>query len=273
MDSDRAAVAGTALMVAAIRARESTRPDRLFTDPFAATLAGETGRQMLEAAVARSGDRTTMQIVVRTRFWDEALLQAGETCGQVVLVAAGMDARAYRLGWPSGTVVFELGQPAVIAAKGELLAHDRPQCRRVPIGTDLADDWPAALHQAGFDPATPAVWLMEGLLQYLDGEAVARIFDRITELSAPSSVLCYDVVGASLLAAPFMTELLNSMAANGAPWLFGTDDPGALAQQRGWSATVTDVAEPGNRWNRWDRPPAPADVPDSPRGYFVVATR
>jgi O-methyltransferase involved in polyketide biosynthesis len=99
----REAVAGTGLLVAAIRARESTRDDRLFTDPFADKLAGAAGHRILDAALATSGERTTLQIVVRTRFWDDALFDAARSCRQIVLVAAGMDARAYRLDWPAGT--------------------------------------------------------------------------------------------------------------------------------------------------------------------------
>ncbi len=266
-------MADTGLLVAAIRARESIRADRLFTDPFADKLAGEAGHRILDAALATSGDRSTMQIVVRTRFWDDALLDASSSCRQVVLVAAGMDARAYRLSWPADTTVFELDQPAVIAAKNSLLAEDNPRCTRVPIGVDLADDWPSALTAAGFEPAAPAVWLTEGLLQYLDEDAVLRLFERIHVLSARGSVLCYDVVGKSLLEAPFMAELLKSMAENGAPWLFGTDDPAELVRDRGWSVEVTDIAEPGNRWNRWYAPVTPADVTDAPRGYFAIATK
>ncbi len=128
------AVAGTGLLVAAIRARESTRDDPLFTDPFADKLAGEAGHRILDAALATSGERTTMQIVVRTRFWDDGLLDAAASCRQIVLLAAGMDARAYRLTWPPGTTVFELDQPSVIAAKNALLADDSPTCSRVAIG-------------------------------------------------------------------------------------------------------------------------------------------
>ncbi|WP_445168466.1 SAM-dependent methyltransferase [Mycolicibacterium sp. Dal123E01] len=272
MESRRDAVADTGLLVAAIRARESTRADRLFTDPFADKLAGEAGQRILDAALATSGERTTMQIVVRTRFWDDALLQAVSTRQQVVLVAAGMDARAYRLDWPADTEVFELDQPSVIAAKNALLVDDTPQCTRVPIGVDLADDWPAALTAAGFDATVPSVWLTEGLLQYLDEDAVHRLFERIDALSAFASVLCYDVVGKSLLEAPFMADLLKSMADNGAPWLFGTDDPAELVRDHGWAAKVTDIAEPGNRWNRWYAPVTPNGT-DAPRGYFAVATK
>jgi len=273
MDRTREAVAGTGLLVAAIRATESTRDDRLFTDPYADRLAGETGRALLAAAIAETGERSMAQIVVRTRFLDDALLRAVRTAHQVVIVAAGMDARAYRLAWPDGAVVYELDQPAVIAAKNDVLADDDPRCRRVAVGVDLADDWPTALTESGFDPNAPTVWLIEGLLQYLDEAAVRTLFDRVHRLSAPGSALLYDVVGKTLLESPMMAPLVKAMAEHGSPWLFGTDKPGDLAERHGWSATVTDIAKPANEWGRWFAPAVPADVPDVPRGYFVEATR
>jgi methyltransferase (TIGR00027 family) len=271
-DRSRDAVAGTGLLVAAIRAKESARDDRLFTDPYADKLAGDTGRALLAAAIADAGERSTIQIVVRTRFWDDALLRAVAGSRQVVILAAGMDARAYRLAWPDGTTVYELDQAAVIAAKADILADDEPRCRRVAIGIDLADDWPAALTASGFDPSEPAVWLIEGLLQYLDEADVRTLFDKVNALSAPNSTVLYDIVGKTLLASPAMAPLLTKMAEQGSPWLFGTDDPGELAERHGWTAVVTDVAEPGNEYNRWFAPPAPAAATDVPRGYFVEAT-
>ena len=273
MDTTREAVAGTGLLVAAIRAMESAREDRLFTDPYADKLAGDTGRALLAAAIAETGERSTVQIVVRTRFFDDALLRAVRTTKQVAILAAGMDARAYRLAWPDGVTVFELDQPAVIAAKADLLADDEPRCRRVAIGVDLSDDWPTALTAAGFDTRAPTAWLIEGLLQYLDEGSVRTLFDRVNGLSAPNSALLYDVVGKTLLESPMMAPLVKAMAERGSPWLFGSDEPGELAERHGWSATVTDIAKPGNDWNRWLVPATPMDVPGVPRGYFVEATR
>ncbi|WP_395311603.1 SAM-dependent methyltransferase [Mycobacterium sp. AMU20-3851] len=266
-------VARTALLVAAIRARESTRPDRLFEDPYADVLAGQIGRDFLEAALATSGEQSTVQIVVRTRFWDEALLRATRSVRQVVVIAAEMDARAFRLDWPAGTTVFELDQPEVISAKADLLADAAPRCRRVTLGVDLAADWSDALPAAGFDAHAPAVWLMEGLLQYLHETQVRALFKRIDALSAPGSVLLYEVIGTALLESPFMVPVLESMAAQGSPWLFGTDDPGELAGRHGWTASVTDIAEPGNAWRRWFTPAVPLDVPNVPRGYFIEAVK
>lgn len=267
------AVANTGLLVAAIRANESRRPDRLFDDPFAARLAGDAGQQLLADAIAEAGEQSMLQIVVRTRFLDEALLRVVPPIRQVVIPAAGMDARAYRLPWPAGTTVYELDQPAVLTAKAEAMAGERPSCARVPIGVDLTTDWQDTLRTNGFDPGQPAVWLIEGLLQYLDGDAVRTLFARIDALSAPGSVLLYDIVGKTLLDAQLLAAVRRSMARNGAPWLFGTDQPGELAQAHGWSATVTDVAVPGNAWHRWFAPAVPMDVPDVPRGYFVEATK
>ncbi len=267
------AVADTGVLVAAIRAEETRRPDRLFDDPFAERLAGESGQRMLAEAIATGGDKSTLQIVVRTRFWDEALLNAVPPVRQVVIVAAGLDARAYRLPWPDGTTVFELDQPAVIAAKAAALAGAQPRCLRVAIGVDLTTDWTDTLRANGFDPDSPAAWLMEGLLQYLDEGAVHTLFERVDALSAPGSVLLYDIVGKTLLDSVMLAPVLEQMSRNGAPWLFGTDAPEQLCERLGWSAVVTDVAAPGNEWNRWFAPAVPLDVPGVPRGYFVSATK
>ena len=136
MDKSREAVASTGLLVAAIRAKETSSDNPLFTDPFAAKLAGEFGRELLAKYLAESGEQSTAQIVIRTRFWDEALLRATGVAKQVVLLAAGMDARAYRLSWADGITTFEVDQPAVIAAKADHLtaiSHAAIGCRSVSI--------------------------------------------------------------------------------------------------------------------------------------------
>ena len=270
MDNTTHAVAATGLLVAAMRAEESARDDALFHDPFAERLAGEDGRRLLTEATAETG-QPSAPIVVRTRLYDEALVRVAAS--QAVILAAGMDARSYRLRWPKGTTVFEVDQPHVMAIKDERLAGEKPRCRRVAVGVDLADDWPKALEVQWFNPEVPTIWLIEGLLQYLEASAVDQLFARVDALSAPGSVLLYDVVGTALLNAPFSEAILAYMEKLGAPWVFSSDTPAALVEKHGWSATVIDMAVPGNRWKRWAHPPIPADVPNAPRGYFVEAVK
>ncbi len=188
-------VAVTALLVAAMRAEESQRSDRLFDDPFAHALAGDAGYAALRTYRDAVGPSIPI-IEVRTRWFDEALARAAAGgIAQVVILAAGLDARAYRLAWPAGTRVFEVDQPSILAHKAAVLGTGAPTSARVAIAANLETDWPAALRGAGFDPAERTVWLIEGLLQYLDASSVETLFARLDELSAPRSILLYDVVG------------------------------------------------------------------------------
>ncbi|WP_437821307.1 SAM-dependent methyltransferase [Sorangium sp. So ce1078] len=263
-------VAVTALLVAAMRAEESKRSDRLFNDPFAHALAGDAGYAALRTYRDAVGPSLPI-IEVRTRWFDEALARAASAgIAQVVLLAAGMDARAYRLAWPAGTRVFEVDQPEVIAYKAGVLGARAPASERVAIAADLAADWPAALRAARFDPAARTVWLVEGLLQFLDARSVETLMARIDRLSAPRSTLLYDVVGRSLLESPALAPALRMMTELGAPWVYGTDDPAGLVAAHGWEAAVVDPGEVGRRWDRWPIPPAPAGAP---RGHLVEATK
>jgi methyltransferase (TIGR00027 family) len=127
---------------------------------------------------------------VRTHFFD-AYFAAAAAVGirQVVILAAGLDSRGYRLDWPAGTTVYEIDQPRVLSYKSATLtAHGvAPSADRREVPMDLRQDWPAALRAAGFDPAAPTAWLAEGLLMYLPAEAQDRLFEQITVLSAPGS--------------------------------------------------------------------------------------
>src|SRR6185312_7496555 len=175
-------VGATALGVAAARAVETARDDALIRDEFAYLLvsaAGPEWAQMASSDPAWIGDDEEFRQLhdmsrdyqaVRTHYFDEyfhAAMRAG--IRQVVILAAGLDSRAYRLNWPAGTTVFEIDQPKVLEYKTSTLdAHGaQPRARRVPVAVDLRDDWPAALIAAGFDPSQPTAWLAEGLLPYL----------------------------------------------------------------------------------------------------------
>lgn len=190
----------TSLIMAQARTAESARPDRLFDDPFATAFVAEAGL----AFPAASGQIANLlrlrgpYVALRTRFFDDYLQEAaGAGCRQIVLLAAGLDARAFRLPWPEGTALYELDLPEVLAFKERALARwgARPACLRFPVPVDLADDWPAALVQAGFTAGEPAAWLAEGLLMYLAEEQRDLLLDRIGNLSAPGSRLAFDQRG------------------------------------------------------------------------------
>ncbi len=263
-------VAKTALLVAAMRAEESIRQDRLFEDPFAARLAGEDGRQVL--ATYRTAVGAAVPIIeVRTRFFDERLALAAKSgIRQIVIVAAGMDARAYRLPWPAGVSVFELDQPDVLAYKNTILADAEPTSDRIVVPVDFAHDWTPALRAAGHDPSRPTAWLVEGLLAYLEEATVRALFQRVDRLSAPQSVVLYDVVSGGAPAAPQLANALTMMRDLGAPWVFGTDDPASLLSNA-WRVTPFDPGDIGRSWGRWPFPPAPPNAPARPVGYLVEA--
>ncbi|TVT52779.1 class I SAM-dependent methyltransferase [Amycolatopsis rhizosphaerae] len=190
-------VGATATAAAAARAI-ATRADRpLIDDPFAEPLVRAVGVDLLTRLATGEvpPDGLVEQIwidlaKVRTKFYDEFFLDATNAgITQVVILASGLDSRAYRLHWPAGTVVYEVDQPQVVEFKTRTLAGlgAAPTADRRVAAVDLRDDWPAALRAAGFDPARPTAWSAEGLLGYLPPDAQDRLLDTITELSAPGS--------------------------------------------------------------------------------------
>jgi methyltransferase (TIGR00027 family) len=258
------AVSRTAVGVAALRAYESKRPDRLFEDPFAAAFF-EAGRSVLPdvgsgGMQAGLGALMYPQIVIRTRFFDDYLLDAGRA--QVVLLAAGLDTRAFRLAWPSGTRLFEVDLPEVLAFKDDVLAAQgaSPSCERVVVAADLREDWAAALREAGFDPATPTAWLVEGLLIYLSYEEAGRLLTTVGELSAPGSRVAFEHgTGApdSLVArvrAAEDGEHVTGLWRGG----LGTTAPEWLAA-RGWAPSTVTRAEAADGYGRPSDDNATAD--------------
>jgi methyltransferase (TIGR00027 family) len=270
-------VAKTGLWVAAWRARESERETPLFVDPFARDLAGEEGFATLRAAEeARGAAAPTIEI--RTYFLDERIRARVKDGGlvQVALVAAGMDSRAWRLRWPEGLRLFELDQAHVLAYKAEKLAARaaEPRCARHAVAVDLRDDWPAALLAAGFDAAKPTLWLVEGLLMYLNEGAVETLFARLDALSAPGSVALFDLIGRTLLESPWMTAPREFAASLGAPWAYGSDEPESLLGRHGWdTAACRDFSEIGVELGRWPFPVAPRHVKGVPHTFLVEAVK
>jgi len=196
----------TATMVAASRAMASKSERPLIDDPFAEPLVRAVGvdlfvrlvsGELTPADLHDDGDgssggmqRMTENMAVRTKFYDEFFLDATEAgIRQAVILASGLDSRAYRLPWPTATTVYEIDQPQVIEFKSRTLAEmgAQPTAYRRTVAIDLRDDWPAALRATGFDPDQPTAWSAEGLLGYLPPEAQDRLLDTVTALSAPGS--------------------------------------------------------------------------------------
>jgi methyltransferase (TIGR00027 family) len=204
-------VGATATMVAAARAMASTADDALINDPFAEPLVravgvdfftrlvtGELRPEDLDSDSESVGmQRMTDNMAVRTKFFDEFFLSATEGgIRQAVILASGLDSRAYRLAWPAGTTVYEIDQPDVIEFKTRTLAElgAEPTAERRTVAMDLRYDWPSALIEEGFDPNQPTAWSAEGLLGYLPPDAQDRLLDTITELSAPGSRVAVESV-------------------------------------------------------------------------------
>ena len=196
----------TALLVAGWRALHAVSPQPLVRDEYAKLFIAASQDPYLAGVLANPGtsvDETAFPRLygVQTRFFDDFFSSAGEAgIRQAVIVAAGLDSRAYRLEWPEGTTVFEVDLPKVLEFKGRVLDEQgaTPKARRREVGADLRTDWPAPLKAAGFDPEIPSAWSVEGILPYLTDDAQTELFTRISELCAPGSRVAVGALGTRL---------------------------------------------------------------------------
>jgi methyltransferase (TIGR00027 family) len=193
---------------------------------------------------------------VRTRFFDDVLTAAGRAgIRQVVIVASGLDSRAYRLAWPEETVVYEIDRPEVIEFKGSTLAKlgAYPATRLRTVGVDLRQGWRAALREARFDPDRPTAWIVEGLLiGYLPGDGQDRLLDGITELSAPASQIAADYTVQSGSIGSVMQSIGEQWRRHGFDVDVAFDslmyteernDVQGYLRLRGWDTTVSTVQD------------------------------
>ncbi|HEV7420217.1 MAG TPA: class I SAM-dependent methyltransferase [Mycobacterium sp.] len=293
-------VGSTAVMVAAARAGETDRDNPLIRDPYAKILVAGAGTGFWEllgadfvakvaevdAEASAIFEHMSNYQAVRTHFFDDYFAKATAAgIRQIVILASGLDSRAYRLDWPAGTVVYEIDQPKVLEYKSATLAEHgvgpSAQLRQVP--QDLRHDWPKALRDAGFDTSLPTAWLAEGLLMYLPADAQDRLFEQITELSAPDSSVSAETAGVTSTARrEEMRERFKHVAER-----FGMqsminiqelmyDDPARAdvtewLNGHGWTASGVHSVDEMRRLHRWALPAE--DVDRDGFATFVVAAR
>jgi methyltransferase (TIGR00027 family) len=293
-------VGSTAVMVAAARAKETAQPEPLIRDPYAKLLVAGAGAGVWEsmlddefiakvanedAEAAAVFEHMSNYQAVRTHFFDEFF--AGATVAgirQVVILASGLDSRAYRLDWSAGTTVYEIDQPKVLEYKSATLAQhgvqSTAQLRHVAI--DLRQDWPNALRQSGFDASVPTAWLAEGLLMYLPGDAQDRLFEQLTELSATGSRIAIETVGVQ---AEDRRELMRERfqqlrekfgmeeQVDVAELMYHDPDRADVAEwldSHGWAAAGVTSLEEMRRLDRWV---LPEDTDQRAFSTFVTAQR
>ncbi|CAN5506758.1 class I SAM-dependent methyltransferase [soil metagenome] len=260
-------VGATATAVAAGRALASQGPDALLDDPWADPLVRAVGHEhfikLIDGQILLDDDpvlnRRAMneQMAVRTRYFDDFFREStgaadGSGIRQAVILAAGLDTRAYRLNWPAGTKVFEVDQPEVIEFKTRTLRAlgATPSSDRRTVAVDLRNDWPAALRAAGFDAAAPTAWIAEGLLVYLPPEAQDRLFDNITALSAAGSRIATEHMDLDAMPADWAEKLDERSRRAGSDLsladLFYSGErhsAGAYLSGQGWQVDVLSTRE------------------------------
>ncbi len=279
-------VGATATAVAMQRAMASRCPDPLLDDPWADPLVRAVGEdtfiKLLDGEHGNNDDpvlnrqAVNHQITVRTRFFDDFFLQAtGSGIRQAVIVASGLDTRAYRLPWPAETVVYEIDQPEVIEFKTRTLAGlgAEPTAQRRTVSVDLRDDWPSALVAAGLDTGQPTAWSAEGLLVYLPPDAQDRLFDNIAALSAPGSRIATEHMDMRNVPSDWaqkLTERSERVGSNiNLAELFFTGERNSAAEYLTGHGWRVDIRTP-------NRPSAPMDfrcpTTSSPRSAAIPAT-
>jgi methyltransferase (TIGR00027 family) len=273
-------VGKTALGMALVRAGESGRADRLFNDPYAQAFVDAAPGAFPEAAAftADRGARGSREglgavfafhAVVRTRFFDDYLVGATAAgCRQVVLLAAGLDARAFRLPWPDGVRVFELDLPEVLGFKETVLAGygATPSCGRTVVPADLREHWPTGLVAAGFDRTAPTAWLAEGLLLYLTTDEAARLLTGVGELSTPGSQLAFEHGGIASSVILAQAHDMPAMQQYTSLWEGGLgEEASGWLSRDGWQPQIHDRAELAVSYGR--------PVPGESSGSFLTAVR
>jgi methyltransferase (TIGR00027 family) len=281
-------VGSTALFVATARALEAQKPDPLALDPYAEVFCRAVGGDVADVLDGKIPDHELKtpdwgEYFVnfqgaRTKYFDTYFRQAADArVRQVVILAAGLDSRAYRLPWPDQTTIFELDRPQVLDFKRAVLAEQgaKPNAERREVAIDLREDWPQALRDSGFDPTKPSAWIAEGLLIYLPADAEEQLFSGINALASPGShVAVEDSASMSSDDYSAAVEEERADATEGERRVFFQlvyNERHAPADQwfdeHGWTAQATPLAE---YLREVGRPVPGTDGPDARAGWMVA---
>ncbi|MFD4356488.1 SAM-dependent methyltransferase [Nocardia sp. NPDC058519] len=268
-------ISATAVAVAHFRALESSRDDALFCDEFASLFVDASGLPVSGIGLSEvTSNRVYLSVAVRTHWLDAGVVDAASAgCRQVVLLGAGLDARAVRLDVPAQTRFFEIDLPNVLAFKRSVLAANRaePRCEYIDVAADLtAGDWPTRLIDAGFDPAQPTVWVAEGILIYFDSSTNDRILDAVSEVSAAGSRLLCGHFGAGSLTEAQTREMTRRTSSAGYGFQSWVADPKAWLAEWGWDVTATTIKAHGATLGR-DLPYE--ETPGREIAWLVAAAR
>jgi len=273
-------VGQTARLVAAVRAVETESSTPLFIDPYARYLAGEDGFTSFETVTTRlttiGASGFVARLAIRTRYFDETLMTAiSQGIKQLVILAAGFDARAFRLEFPKDLTLWELDRQEIFDLKESILREIGaiPTCQRHLVPVDLRDEWPDVLCQAGFDPTKPTAFLVEGLLVYLEEPHVHTLLGRIGAIASSGSWLGTDVVGTELMEHEPMRPQIEWLAEMGSPWIFSTLDPEGLLSAHGWDARCSVPGDPDAHFGRVTNPVMSRSISGVPRSYYISAIR
>src|SRR5688572_4297695 len=224
-------VSDTALWVAVYRAMESERADALFHDPYARRLAGDRGQAIVDSMP--SGKAMSWPLVVRTAVMDEIVMRCVHDGARTVLnLAAGLDARPYRLDLPADLRWLHVDMPEMVAYFRDGMAGEVPRCRLEFIAADLreADRRREVLAQAA--QRGPVLVITEGLLMYLEPGDVAALARDLREVAGARWWLS-DIISPMLLRL-LERGWLPRLREGNAPFLFAPADSAAFFAPLGW---------------------------------------
>ncbi len=252
----------TAKVMAAARAIETQRPDALFSDFFAERLAGA---DVMQSVISWLEEDEKQLFSIRTRFFDDFLMNRSHNIQQVILLGAGLDTRAFRLNWKAGTHVYEIDYRDVLHDKESVLTGVYSHCVRHSICADLKEThWSQLLLEQGYQPSEPSIWLLEGLLYYLSSTEVHNLLTKIKSLAITGSW--------------FGADVINSAVLNGSDewakyWQSSCDHPVPFFTNYGWKVSAIQPGEEAASFGRLTYQLPDPTVSDAERIFFITAYR